>query len=515
MSARGDSNHWADEAASRVLERGRPPVISTGISPSGEIHVGNLREVLTGDAVFRALRDRGAPARFNFVADNLDPLRRVYDFLDRSYERWVGHPLCEIPAPVEGEVSYAEHFLQPFLRSLDRLRIDVEVVRSDELYRSGRMTPCVMTALEHRERIAAILHEETGKPVRADWSPFHLRCPGCGRIDRATVTGFSREDETVAYRCRCGSTGRTAAAGGGKLVWRVDWPARWKVLGVSLEPFGKDHATRGGSYDTGVRLAREIFGIEPPLPLPYEWIRLRGRGDMSSSRGNVLSIARALEVVPPDALRYAVLRERPHRTITFDPGRPLMQLVDEVDDAAASGRDERALQLSRAGGSRPVGVPFKHLVVVAQATGFDVPTALATLARTGYPEVDREALEDRLGYARRWLASYAPEELRFEVREEVPPEAANLGEAQRGFLGALASRLGPGMTGEQIHALVYELAGEFREEVRPAELFQAIYVAILGKPRGPRAGAFLAVLGAEFCARRFREAASLAGPRPG
>ncbi len=33
---------------------------------------------------------------------------------------------------------------------------------------------------------------------------------------------------------------------------------------MTLEPFGKDHATRGGSYDTGVRIVREIFDAEPP-----------------------------------------------------------------------------------------------------------------------------------------------------------------------------------------------------------------------------------------------------------
>jgi lysyl-tRNA synthetase class 1 len=51
--------HWADRVAGEVIAAGRAPVISTGISPSGEIHIGNMREVLTGDAVYRALRDTG------------------------------------------------------------------------------------------------------------------------------------------------------------------------------------------------------------------------------------------------------------------------------------------------------------------------------------------------------------------------------------------------------------------------------------------------------------------------
>jgi lysyl-tRNA synthetase class 1 len=294
-------------------------------------------------------------------------------------------------------------------------------------------------------------------------------------------------------------------AGGGKLVWRIDWPARWKMLGVTVEPFGKDHATRGGSYDTGARLVREVFGGEPPFPIPYEWIRLKGRGDMSSSKGNVLSIERVLEVAPPEALRYLVIRERPQRTINFDPGLPLLQLVDEVDDRSAKGRDERALELSQAGSFRATGVPFKHLVVVAQAARFDEERTLAILRRTGYPDVSREAVAGRMAYARRWLDSFAPEDLRFEVQPELPRESSTLSAEQRRFLGRLAESLREEMDGQRIHELIWELAGDFGE-TRPADLFKAIYLVVLGKARGPRAGSFLTVLGVDFAARRFKEA---------
>lgn len=468
--------------------------------------MGNMREVLTADAVFRSLRQSGAKARMNYVADNFDPLRKVYPFLDAErYAPLVGRPLSEIPCPCGDHESYAEHFLQPFLEALDKLRVEVEVERADRMYKSGRMTSYVARALEARDRIAAILTELTGKEVREDWSPFNPLCAACGRIERATVVDFSVSRETVTYRCGCGDQGEVPMAGGGKLVWRIDWPARWMMLGVTAEPFGKDHATRGGSYDTGSRIVREIFGGEPPFPIPYEWIRLKGRGDMSSSRGNVLSIGQILEVAPPEALRYLVMRERPERTIGFDPGLPLLQLVDEMDDAADQGRDERSIELSRAGGFEPLGVPYKHLVVVAQAAGFQVPKMTEILERTGYPEVRPEAVAERTAYAKRWLERFAPEELRFSLQERLPAEAGSLSDAQRSFLGRLGERLRDGMDGEAVHRLIYEIAGEF-EGVRAGGLFQAIYLSLLGKPRGPRAGWFIALLGPAFCAGRFREA---------
>ena len=74
--------HWADEVAEAVAATGRGAVVSTGISPSGDIHVGNLREIVTGDAIYRALGDRGISARFKFVSENHDPLSRDYPVHD-------------------------------------------------------------------------------------------------------------------------------------------------------------------------------------------------------------------------------------------------------------------------------------------------------------------------------------------------------------------------------------------------------------------------------------------------
>jgi hypothetical protein len=56
-----EATHWADQAAAAAIAAGRPVIVSSGISPSGEIHIGNMREVLTADAVFRAGAGSGRP----------------------------------------------------------------------------------------------------------------------------------------------------------------------------------------------------------------------------------------------------------------------------------------------------------------------------------------------------------------------------------------------------------------------------------------------------------------------
>ncbi len=498
--------HWADEIADEILKTPGPHEISTGISPSGEIHIGNLREVITADVLYRVLKERGATVVLDYVADNFDPLRKVYPFLDASaYQGQVGRPLAAIPCPCGKHGSYAEHFLEPFLRSLKRMRIEVKVFYADRMYSSGMLVPQIVQALRGRDAIARILEECTGRKVEGDWSPFNPICPSCGRMTESVVTGFSERAESVDYTCACGGRGTVSMRGGGKLTWRVDWPARWARIPVTVEPFGKDHATRGGSYDTGARICREVFQAPPPFPVTYEWISFKGSGDMSKSKGNVLSVHRMLEVVPPEVLRYLVVKTRPMRSIAFDPGMPLLSLMDEFDDAASAGGDSRALQLSGRDQFTPVGVPFKHLVNVIQMADFDLDQAVIILRRNGYPVPDPEALKERARYAIGWLSEFAPAEVKFSVRRTLPPEARGLSPEQRRFLARLAEALRSSMTGEEIHALVYDTAKEVGLD-RPTAAFEAIYLAFLGQPKGPRAGWFLAFLERGFVVARLKEA---------
>jgi lysyl-tRNA synthetase class 1 len=501
--------HWADEIADQIVkERPGAHEISTGISPSGEIHIGNLREVITADVVYRALKERGVRVILNYVADNFDPLRKVYPFLDPAvFEKQIGRPLSEFACPCARHPSYAAHFLEPFLASLERMRIEVKIYYADQMYKSGLLVPQIVQALKGRDAIARILEECTGRQVEEDWSPFNPICQSCGRLTETTVSGFSERAETVDYVCRCGGKGTVSMRGGGKLTWRVDWPARWARIPVTIEPFGKDHATRGGSYDTGARICREVFRAEPPFPITYEWISFKGKGELKKSKGNVLSVHRMLEVVPPEVLRYLVVKTRPMRSIAFDPGLPLLSLIDEFDDAASQARDPRALALSAADQFKPIGVPFRHLVNVVQMADFDLDQAVVILRRNNYPVTDPAALKERAGYAIRWLHEFAPPEVRFSVQRALPPAAGDLAPAQRRFLGLLAGRLRPGMSGEEIHSLVYDLAKESGLEPATAA-FEAIYRVFLDRTKGPRAGWFLAFLDRSFALERLKEAAA-------
>lgn len=524
--------HWADVAAEEAMAKNKKNVISTGITPSGHIHIGNMREVLTADAVYCAVKSKGEDPEFYYIADNYDPLRKVYPFLkEEEYAQHVGKPISEIPCPCGHHKSYADHFLEPFIAAMETLGIRPKILKTDELYKAGKFVGAIKTALKNRDVIAKILEDVSGKEVTEDWSPFNPICEGCKRINSAKVTGFDEVKDTVSYTCpACGTSGKAAMAGGGKLTWRVEWPAKWQILGVTAEPFGKDHASSGGSYDSGILISRDVFKNDPPLPIIYEWIMLGEKGAMSSSSGVVVSISDMLDVVPPETLRFLIMKTRPEKHIKFDPGQPLLNLVDEYerlrDKEDPTAFEERIINLSQSKDVKQSKIPFKQMVTIYQVAGGDLDKIDAIAKRSGFDE-DPEMINQLARQVGLWLDKYAPSFAKFGVKNSVPVQAASLTGTQRAFLNAFADsleavnvELGP----EDIQRIVYEtkdsgsdIAGKMLkyagdeippEEIDPKNFFIAIYTALLGQPSGPKAGWFLTSFDNDFLVKRFKEAAA-------
>ena len=493
--------HWADAKASRV-PADRHQLIATGITPSGPIHLGNMREVMTGDMIYKALKSRGVDAELVYVADDFDPLRKVYPFLPDSYQKYIGWPVSDIPCPCGEHKSYAEHFLEPFLSAIEELDIHPRIIRTSESYRSGMFTEQIKASLEHAEEIKEILERISGRKLEEGWTPYYPICEKCGIISRATILSHDPENHTVTYRCSCGHEGVSDySKGEGKLVWRVDWPMRWSAYGVTIEPFGKDHASPGGSYDTGKCITKEIYGYEAPIPVTYEWISLKGRGEMHSSKGVVLTIRDMLDIVPPEVLRYMIAKTKPDKTIAFDPGMGLLRLIDEYDRAAASG-DSREYELSVIA-SPQTTIPFRHMVTVVQIAQND-EGIFDILKRSGYEIVDRNAVLDQANRARMWLERYAPEDVKFAIQPTLPEIAAAEPENVKAAVAAYATAIAAGeWKADVLHNAVYDAAAS--AGIIGKELFTAIYRAFLGADRGPRLGWFLEAIGREATLARLNE----------
>jgi lysyl-tRNA synthetase class 1 len=477
---------WAEKIADELGEG--PHVVVTGISPSGNIHVGNLREVLVGEAVANALKARGAEVRFVFHADTIDPLRKIAPGVPESIKEYMGHSLSRVPDPEGCHASYAEHFLVPFEEALREMEMDIEVLRSHELYEDGVYTEVTREALEHTEELREILQEVTGRQMPEHWSPYLPRAAS-GDLTGNHVIEHLPEEKKVLFVDREGNEDvADYSKGEGKLGWRVELAARWKALDATFEPFGKDHTSRGGSTDTADRMAREVFHYPVPGRYEYEWIQLKGRGAMSSSKGIVLLPKDLLKIMPPDALRQIVLGRDPARALDLDLEGGFPRFMEEYRASVEE---------------KPV--PFNHLVTVAQTVGDDVGAAAEMLRRGGYEEAarDEEKLARDLARARAWATAWAPESMRLRVLEEREAKEAvsELDAEQRGYLAAVAGRLDPEMDGEAVQDLLYSTAVE--QEIKPKRAFAAVYTVLLGKKSGPKAGPFVAGLPVEMVRKRF------------
>lgn len=488
-------------------------IVSSGVSPSGTYHLGTLREVLTAEIVAAEVRRRGHTARHLHIVDDLDVFRKVPVNIDSVWERYLGMPLCDIPSPdgIENK-SYADYFLQDLLDAIVAMRLDIEIVRAHERYRAGDYVNVIETALENVGIIKRILKEVSGRELDEQWTPIQVLEEG--RIKNRMYRSIDTTAKTVTY---IGSDGGDAVAsyadGHVKLSWRVDWPARWAMLGVHAEPFGRDHATKGGSYDTGKRIVDEVYRAEAPYPIPYHFINRVGETKkMSKSAGNVITAKELLTILPPEIVWYFLLRSSPDKQLFFGEGETLLRLFDEFAALQAktnrTAGEQQLLELCLLHVDMPVvsDVPFSHLVNTYQASLRDADLTLKTIERSEYAtaaKAQAAIIKRELSFIGTWLDNWAPEELRFELVETV--DKADFSEKELQFFSMLAQKVATApdnADGEYFHLALYSFKDEL--DMQPKEIFSALYRLLIARQNGPRAGWFLSILPRDWLQSRLR-----------
>ncbi|TYT62380.1 lysine--tRNA ligase [Natrialba swarupiae] len=557
LQSADDEHHafWADAVADRVearvedqLERGvrdpeEPIVVKGGISPSGVPHLGNVNEIMRGYYVARVLRERGHEVRQVFTADDRDPLRKLprtlcdlegnlVDLGDvdaGALGRNLGAPYTDIPDPFGCCDSYGDHFSNIIQDSADAVDVPIELVSNTDLYERGEFEDVTRYVLENRSRAREVLSSYQDKvDADGDYVPFNPICAECGKITE-TVTSVdldAGEAGTVDYRCTdmdagdrtidgCGHEG-AATLREGKLPWRFEWPAQWQILGVDFEPFGKDHAE--GSWPSGQDVARNVLGIEPPVPMVYEWFTLDGE-PFSSSEGNVILVSDVLELLEPEVLRYFFAKD-PSRARDFSIER-LDQLVDEFDRFEAiyfgeleGTEDERefaervyplVLEEDAEVREERIRLPYTFAAVLGM---FDDPALREEVARKeghipeNAPEWAVDAALARVERARNW-ARRTGNEFDYELkRSEIPDHEFDA--ATTAALSELAEFVATAETidPEELQGEIYETAK--RNDVDVGDFFAAGYRLFFDEEQGPKLGPFLAKVDREFVVDRLR-----------
>ncbi|MER5179812.1 lysine--tRNA ligase [Streptomyces sp. NPDC002896] len=552
-------SRYADEVVAESESRapGKPVVVASGLSPSGPIHLGNLREVMTPHLVADEIRRRGYTVRHLLSWDDYDRYRKVpfgVPGVDESWAEHIGKPLTSVPAPKgSAYANWAEHFKAAMIASLAELGVEYDGISQTEQYTSGVYREQILFAMKHRADIDAVLAQyrtkkapakKSQKPVdeaeleaaegsgaaaeddgssSAGYFPYKPYCGACEK-DLTTVTAYDDDTTELAYVCQCGhsETVRLSEYNRGKLVWKVDWPMRWAYEGVIFEPSGVDHSSPGSSFQVGGQIVG-IFGGKQPIGPMYAFVGISGMAKMSSSKGGVPTPADALQIMEPQLLRWLYARRRPNQSFKIAFDQEIQRLYDEWDKLGAKVADGSVLPADAAAYARAVGtaagelprtprpLPYRTLASVADITAGHQDQALRILSDLD-PENPLTSLDEarpRYDKAETWINTQVPAEQRTVVRDEPDKELlSSLDEQGRESLRLLVEGLDSHWSLDGLTSLVYGvpkvLAGlepdaKPTPELKTAQrsFFALLYQLLVSRDTGPRLPTLLLAVGAD------------------
>jgi len=550
--------HWADAIAEEVIERvNRDPKLKAIVemngyfvydekTPSGKIHIGSGRGWIVHDIIAKALRDKGVNARFVLSNDDIDPFDKMNVDLPKDYEQYLGMPFMDMPSPDPNYKTFSEKYFMDCVKKFEEFGIECDTESTGEEYKKGTFNETIKIALDNAEQIKQIYRDLYGADtVGANRLPFNPICENCGKIGTTIATKWLPEEQMVEYECRpdfvtwakgCGHKGkRSPFNGGGKFPWKVEWAAKWPAKGVIVELAGKDHFTKGGSRTCACRISVDVFKYPPPYPSNgyrtgkgYEFFQIGGK-KMSTSKGRGVAFTDITEYAPAQMLRYLLTKSRPNAVVEFDPfgANDLVLLYDRYDKTEQAyynvniekmnekdiAMQKRIYELSHIGKipeKMPIQIAFTHCAIVIQIA-LTEDNAIELLKKSGHipkgaTEEELEYVKERIKFAKRWVEEFAPEQYRFQLKDEVAKDIVILlSDKQKKALKQISTSLKAKEYKEiqELHDEFYNIARY--AELEPAELFKAAYLVLIKKERGPQLANFVLTIGQEKVAELFEK----------
>lgn len=511
---------WFDNVISNLSEH---QIINDSKTPSGKVHVGSLRGVLIHDALYRALKEKGVSVSYTYGIDDFDPLDGLPADAPPELVDMMGKPLCNIPAP-EGSkgTDLADHYITEFLDIFKELGVGAEIYRMRDIYHSGQFNEAIDAILNKVEAVRHVYQKVSNANKSSSWYPFQVICENCGKIGSSEVTEYDGKE--VVYHCRenlvswakgCGHTGKVSPFdGNGKLPWKLEWVAKWHSFGITIEGAGKDHCTKGGSRDVAGQCLQAIFGEKPPLNVPYEFFLVSG-AKMSSSKGVGSSARGMADFMPPEVLRFLMVRSPAKRTVNFSTDLEyIVKLFNEYDrliDAGIRGKTSedqnstiRMTEINSASTAyHPVS--FQLLVSLLQLPHVDINKEVSSRVSEEFnaPKY-QDSLNKRIMSAKYWLENHSTPEQRFELQTTLPESVQSLSEKQKAFLNILGSNF-PTETLDENDYQTYVFDSARLTPIDAKQAFETVYIALFDKNKGPKVGSLFSYIDKEFLKNYFKQ----------
>ncbi len=513
----GKDLHWAEKVAENLIHRHpkkKKYVLAAGISPSGTVHIGNFRDLITAEAVSRALKAKGKNVRFLFSWDEYDRLRKVPANVEKDFEKYIGLPYSEVPNPYGKSGTYAKYFEKELEEALPQLGVNPDFIYQTEMYSANKYVEGIIEAMSKRKQIARILGDFRTqgftKEEIENYYPLEIYCEKCGK-DFTKIKSYDDETNEVSYTCKCGneSTVDLKKKNIGKLQWKVDWAMRWRYEDVCFEPGGRDHSAPQGSYQVAKRISKEVFDFEPPMYQPYDFIGLRGlSAKMSGSTGINISPGNLLQIYEPELLRWLFLRTLPIKKFDFCFDSEIIRQYEEFDreliaylDGKLKDSKKAALEFSKVEKDfiKKDNAPFRVISSIGQLTQGNLKEVERILKEVK-GSYNKDSIKRRLELSHNWIDMFSPEN-KIELLEKGNLDYfKKLSKIEKEQLVAFFTNINDNWGLEELTALAYSVPKEEGvpdEDIkkRQRDFFKNIYMFLIGKETGPRLATFLISIG--------------------
>jgi len=520
---------WPDQIARELVRKWKvkKQIVTTGTSMSGEPHIGSANDVIRGDVVKLALKKMKVPVELVWISDDMDPFRSLPSDMPQELANYLGIPVCFIPDFWKCHKNFAEHFEDKFIHQLETVFVEPKIMRGIEMYKKGMYNDVIKLAVKKKEEIRKVLNKFRSNSLPDDWYPMDVICEKCGKISNTKILSYNAKNATVEYECEqekallkkkyevngCGYKGKVSILNGhAKLTWRVEWAARWVFLKTTCEPFGKEHAAAGGSWDTGKEIVK-ILGWKPPYPVIYEHFLVDSQ-KMSKSLGNVITVPDMLKYMMPAHLRYWMFQGRltiakdiklrqmvPQLWNEFDTAERIYFGIESSGDKRRDNNYKRAYELAVASPKKPsvLYVPFEMMVEIVRSLPEknQVDFVLNKLKEFGRVKEVTTAVKDeaerRMEFALAWYST-------FEEKEKMQ---LKIGQKEKDIVKKLIALIEKENNGEALQKEIFELVQS--SKIDTSEFFKLVYMIILNSERGPRLGPYIIERGKEEVIKKLKE----------
>ena len=517
---------WLDKVAQETVEREKDlgrnlslVRVESGLGASGLPHIGSVGDAIRSYGIKLALENFGYESELIAYSDDFDGLRKVPSGFPSWLKDYISHPVSRIPDPFDCHSSYAGHVGSLLRDSLDKLGIEYTFQSGTGAYSSGKLNEQIRTILSHSKLIGKKINELVGQSKYEVALPYTPVCKNCERIYVTQAISFNKKKDTVHYKCEgtklgekfvkgCGYEGDVKVSDGeGKLMWKVEFAARWAAFDIRFEAYGKELTD---SVKINDWVAENVLNYPPPYHARYELFQDKSGRKMSKSTGNLVTPIEWLHYASPESLRLLMYKRIVGaRNISVGDVPIYMDEFDDLEEYYFSKRrDPNQMKDARMRGlyeytmllripkSKGVHVPYRLLAQLSSVApeGALQEFVVKRLSTYGMVTGTSEDIERRIEWASKWA--------RREGRRAVA--LPDLSEAVRKAVGDFAKALLLAKDADEVQNTAFNAAR--RNGLKPSEFFPAVYSILLGSDRGPRLGPYVTDAGRESVSKALLEA---------